>query len=818
MRRGRPVNLLLCASLGLIAGQLTTGWSSRPALTAALLTAATFAALTARHRALGWPIAVTVLAMTVGHASLAPRVDPALPADHVARVAGDRFAVRGTIVDHPGRRPAGLRFVLDVEAARIGRKWSAARGRLQVTVRHHQRSWSRGDRLEAEVRARTPRNFGNPGEFDYERYLARRQIYRTGYSLSDETWRRLERPPPPWNDSIRRQARAAIEQLASDRVRHVANALLLGDGASIPPDLRQRYARAGGAHLLAISGLHIGLLAAATYLLCRALLARSESVLLRWNVPKLATAACLPLVLAYAAVAGGSAATVRATVMAALFLSGLILDRARHWPTAVAAAAALVCIGSPGAAEEASFQLSFAAVIGILVAGGRVLAAYDSWAERSFLHLRRPTAHRVLRWTLATQTASLVALAATAPLTLHHFQQLSLVGLVSNPVVVPLAGFGGVGIGLAGVLLTPLLPGAGAVLLGVACLCLEAADLLIGWFAGFPGAALRLPTPSAFEVAIYYALLACPLLAARRRFAVVAAVVVVALLQSAHWYELRHHADDLTVTFLSVGQGDSTLVELPGGTVMLVDGGGLSPTFDVGERLIGPLLRRRKIQSVDILVLTHPDFDHYDGLPAIAEQFAADELWTSGATKQGKRFAQFERRLRRSGARRRITRRGDAIEVGGAEISVLHPSATHARAGNDDSLTLRIAFGGTCILLAGDLEAAGEAELLRAYPDLACDILKAPHHGSKTSSSDRFLTAVRPRVAVASVGYRNRYSMPHRLVLQRYRRHGIRLLRTDEDGAVTVRVGPTGSIAVESGRRRRTATQLAAGYQIGSDA
>lgn len=802
-----PATPILWICCGYLAGQLAAPWTPGRCFSAAAVTAAIGVVLRAPRSEAARLVATAAIAAAIGHWQLDARLTPALAPGHVAelvRGAPAEAMLRGTIVEPPAKRPAGLRFTLDVDARKSADGWIAAHGRILLTVRHGARHWRRGDRLEARLRLRPPRNFGNPGEFDYEQFLARRGVYLTGYDFSDAAWRRLPRPErPPWNDALRDAAAIALDHVASPHLQPIATALLLGDGASIPEAIRERYARAGVSHILSISGLHVSLVAAAAYFAVRWLLSRSERLLLTANVPKLATIASLPPVIVYAAIAGSSAATLRANVMAGLFLAALLLDRRRHWPTAVTGAAAAVCAASPGALFEASFQLSFAAVIAI-VAGGRPLRdLLDAAAERSLWRLTHPRLLDLARGAVLSQGVTTLALLATAPLTLYHFQQLSLVGLISNFFVVPLTGFAAVGSGLAGVLLTPALPGAGACLLAVCCAFLSAGDWLTGWFANLPAADLHLSTPNASETALYYAVLALPLIRAPRpRRAAAGAVALLLALQIASW-RIEHNGDALRLTFISVGQGDSALVEFPGGHVMLVDGGGLSPGFDVGQRVIAPLLLRRKIDRIDTVVLTHPDFDHYGGLPYIVERFAAAELWRNGSNSDSMSFAELLEAAQRAGTRDVEVRRGFARDIGGADVRILHPPPGAATADNDSSVVLSIRYGAVAVLLTGDIEEGGERAVVRSDSALRADILKVPHHGSRSSSTDSLLTAVRPRFAVASCGHRNRYGMPHPTIIDRYTRHGIALLRTDRDGAVEVRISSTGAISTTIGRRER---------------
>lgn len=800
----RPFTPLLWIATAVLLGQWmapsTAGW----ALPAAALTAAACCLGRDPHGATARLIAAAAVALAFGHRLLDARLHPALPASHIAAIGVDHALLRGTVEDPPAVRSGGLRFTMRVEAVRRGGGWQDASGRVVLTARRAERDWQRGDRLILRARLRPPRNFGNPGEFDYEHYLARRAIYTTGYADCDREWQRLPRVhPPDWRDTLRRHARATLQEVAPPHVRPIAAALLLGDGASLPPEMRRTYARAGVSHLLAISGLHIGLVAGTGYGICRWLLGRCEFALLRWNVPKLATAVAMPPVLAYAAVAGASAATLRATVMAVVFLSALLLDRSRHWPTAIAAAAAAVCISAPGALFEASFQLSFAAVIAIVAGGRRVRDGYDRWAERRLLRLTTPRWLAIERALVLSQSITVLALLATAPLTLLHFQQLSLVGMVSNLVIVPVTGVAAVSIGLTAVLINPLAPGMGGVLFAACSAAIALGDTATTAFANLPGADLQLPTPGWTEIAVYYALLACTLLQpGRGRRVLLATACAAASLQTATWW-VERHGEELRVTFLSVGQGDCTLVEFPGGATMLVDGGGISPTFDVGTRVVAPALSRRMLRRLDVIVLTHPDFDHYGGLPTIVDRFRPTEFWSNGSHGSGRRYDDFHRRIAAADIRQVHAQRGYARSFGGVEVRVLHPPPGSSRPHNDDSIVLRITYAGVSFLLTGDVEHGGERHLARTAGGLRTSVLQVPHHGSRTSSTDTLLDAAQPDIAVISSGHRNRYNLPHPAVVERYEQRGVDVLRTARDGAIEFRIAPRGGGSLLTGQRWR---------------
>jgi competence protein ComEC len=267
----------------------------------------------------------------------------------------------------------------------------------------------------------------------------------------------------------------------------------------------------------------------------------------------------------------------------------------------------------------------------------------------------------------------------------------------------------------------------------------------------------------------------------------------------------RRHDPSLRVTFLDVGQGDAAVIEAPGGAVVLVDGGGsFDDSFDTGERIVEPFLRARGISRVDLVALSHPHPDHLNGLRRILRRFPVGALWTSGDDGHNPEYTHLVALAREHGVPTPVPA---PSALGGARLEPEGPfiaSAAGEAIGpppglsvNDASLVLRLSFAGRAVLFPGDLEADGEGELVgrRAVGQpVAADVLKVPHHGSRTSSSDELVDAVHPALAVISLGWRNRFHFPAPEVLQRYAARGARVLRTDRDGAVTVTLAPDGRV------------------------
>ncbi len=794
---------LIPLTVALLAGQLLGGWRLvlPPGLLGALAVGGLVVAAVPRARL----PALALVVFAWGNWSAARVVFPVFPENHVSRWCGRAtHVVEARLLRDPDRGATRSRLVLAAEEVRAADGWRATRGRILVTVRHLHRDWYAGDRLRLRLRLRRPRNFGNPGEFDYEAYLARRGIYVTGFVFDDAAIDLVARPlRSDWLTVWRRGVGRLIDAHLGGDERAILRALIIGDSAAIDPALRRRFAAAGVSHVLSISGLHIGLVAALAYLLWRWLLGRSRRLLLQANVPKLATALAVVPVVLYAGIAGGGIATLRAVIMVLVFLGAVLVDRRGHLLVSLAVAALVISVLWPGAVLDISFQLSFVAVLFLVLAMQRFWPWWAEWEERHLVRLRTgPIRHA--RIVAAYAAVSATAFVATTPLTAFHFNQVSWVALLANAVVVPLLGTVTVALGLSAALLYPLSRALAGLLVDAAWPSLWLGGHLVSAFAALPHAALRVVTPSVPELGIAYALLLAVLcLEGKKRAQVIVALLLLAGADAAWWYGDRFERSALRVTFLSVGQGDSAIVECPGAAVMVIDGGGLGDgSFDVGERLIAPFLWRRKIARVDTLVMSHPQFDHYGGLIFLARQFEPREFWSTGDVARGSvHFAELQQALRDAGTRRVALSAGSERRCGDAVVRIVGPRDGSTSV-NDRSLVLEVERAGARVLFTGDIEREGEAALLAAAVPLRSSILKVPHHGSNTSSTPAFVAAVRPRWAVASLGFENRFGFPRARTLSTYAAVGARLLRTDRDGAIRVRIDDRGRATVRATRRR----------------
>ena len=817
--------LLILLAVAFLAGQLGWEWPAAvvwPAVTVMLVGTAVLT-----WRTSGWrPVVLLYLlcaTFAAGRAAVQRVHVPDFPAHHLRQLALPKETVlEGWLYREPERSPTRGRLHLEAERVWQDGKPRPAAGKVRITVRHMQDDWRYGDRLRVTLKLRVPRNFHTPGSFDHVGYLARRGIYVTAFLWDDEGIERIGKSGTRRRhriERVRRTIGAFFDAQLAPTPAAVLRALIIGDKSRIDPEVRQDFQSVGAAHVLAISGLHVGTVAFLAYQVWWWLLGRSRYLLIAWSVPKSAAILTVPVVLVYAVLAGGSVSTWRAVTMACVFLGAILFDQKEEGVRSLALAALIICSLWPGAVFDASFQLSFAAVLVILIglhrfrAGREPVEETEAWWQQGW-------ARRLVRPLSLFCVVSLSAMAGSLPLVAVHFHIVSFVGLLANLLVVPLLGSGVIvpglvaaGIisllsrhnvrkivvilGLIAVALLAVNVGAAAVLVKLAGWIVQAMVWLVETLAAFPYAATYIVTPTPFEIALFYGLCVTLLFFSRitppaLRKTLLVCLVGAVLIDGGYWIAQRYFRTGLRVTFLDVGQGDATVIEFPGSHVMVIDGGGfLSQTFDSGEAILAPFLWQKKIGRVDTLVLTHPHLDHYGGLEFLARHFGVTAFWSNGRQSKGsRRFTELDKTLTERGIERHVLCRGAGVprpEIGGVRIEVLHPPC--GRTGldtNNSSLVLRLSHGEVDVLLTGDVETIAEAMLLSTQRTLDSEILKVPHHGSRTSSSPRFLEAVSPDVAVASLGHLNRFDLPSPEVVERYERHGVEFLRTDTAGAVAM--------------------------------
>ncbi len=789
-----------------------------------------------------------------------------IPANHVTRlIAAGRLDTteplrwQGRLRDDPVTLPWGRRYEINLENVEIDGGLVPVSGGLRLNLYGDSDAPSlaaappnlrAGDRVEALVKARPPRNFGDPGAFDLRGYLATQKIDLTGSLRSGELLQLVGRPKPTLPQRLARMRGnmlARLDSLFPNQPQRAAvlRAMLLGDRSFVDSDVVTAFQKTSAYHVLVVAGLHVGALVVFLFWVCRKLR-------FSMGVTSLVTLIALA---AYLGIVQDRPPILRAALMAALYLCARPLFRKIELLNTVALAALVLLIWKPSSLADSSFQLSFVAAA---VIAGLALP----WMERTSAPYRAGLRHlgdvtrdvafppRIAQFRIEMRAAALwlesrvpqrlaphtsflvaspirtglrlweIVLLSVAiqigmlPLLALDFHRVSLVGPISNIPAVLLTGLI-VPLGFLTLLSTFIWMRLAALLAKALGFCTGLLLATIGWFSRLPRVSYRIPGPPPWLVLLFSAALIA--LAASARAATarrqnrftrrqppppiapaewVSAIVLaaLALIVASYPFAPKLHRGRLEVDVLDVGQGDSIFAAFPDDRTMLIDGGGLAGSewvkgqrsgTDVGEEVVSPYLWSRGLKKLDVVALTHADHDHLDGLYAVLDNFRVGALWV-GEDDARPAFKHLLAEARSRGVTVVHQAQGAESNWDGALVDVLWPpNGGFASKANDNSLVLRLSDGRVHFLLTGDIEQHAEEKLVEEGAPLAADFLKVPHHGSKTSSTPAFLAAVAPHIAAVSVGEANPFHHPAETVVNRYDSDGIKLLRTDLDGAIT---------------------------------
>ena len=768
-----------------------------------------------------------ILFFAFGYLSLQPWVAPKLPSNHITNFLDLRkWRIVGLIDESPIIYKDRLKLILQIRTLGEDKDNNfPVTGKIRVTGRGNFPNLSIGDKVSFTGKLRSIRNFKNPGGFDYKKYMAFKEIWGTSYVRGKDLTVIKRNSGKGINKTIA-DARSRISDLIDNTGEGdksaVLKALIIGDRNSISKNLKEAFNRAGAGHILAISGLHIGIVATVAFFFFKWILSYFKYFL--WNGLTVKVAAILSLfpVFIYGLLSGLSPSTQRAVIMVTIFLMTFLFEREHDPINTLAIAAMIILVVHPPSLFSISFQLSFIAVLAIIYGLSRIRIKSKN---------RKQVLFQLWKKVYLFLLTSLFAILGTLPLLMLYFNQVSFVGLLANLFVVPLIGFIVVPLGLFSVLLYPVsVYGAAWCINANSELLAKALDIVV-WFSNLPFASIKTVTPTYFEICCYYVLgwavlnlfgihyenagekdkfpggthqlynkveLKKQSTASRRKkvLAVLIVVIIACAADTCYWFYNRFWHDDLRITVIDVGQGSSALVEMPEGFNLLIDGGGFSDNsvFDVGARVIAPLLWRKKIKTIDTLILSHPNSDHLNGLLYIAENFNVKRVWANCDTADTIGYRKFMEIIKKKAIHlpefKEISR---THIINGAQLKLLYPAGDYMDNNrkwsnlNNNSLVIKVEFGSKSFLFPGDIMTKAEKELVAiAGDDLTSTVLIAPHHGSKTSSSESFVDSVNPEIVIFSSGWRNRYRFPHPSVLKKYKERECRILRTDSQGAVTI--------------------------------
>ncbi len=611
-----------------------------------------------------------------------------------------------------------------------------------------------GERWQVTARMKRPRGTLNPGGFDYERYALEHAIVATGYLRDAPAPLRLQ--PETGIDAARLRISAAMAAAVEAPAQRFLRGLAVGDLRALSGPDWERLRATGLTHLLAISGLHIGLLAGLGALVARMLFWCWPTLGLRLPRPQGMALLALPFATAYSALAGFGLPAVRTLLMIACVLLAVLWRRALLPSQGLALAAIAAVVVDPLALLGPSFWLSFLGVAWLILCMPRSVAE-TGWAKG------------LLR-------AQLVMSLGLLPLSVWFFGQISLAGVLANLVAVPLVTLLVVPLTLIGVALLPWPTWAGA-FLGVAVWLMDGLWWAAGWLQTMPWAQVFMIEPSLWAVLLALFGSACLLLPRGVPGKWLAALLLVPLLFP---MQLRLAAGELSLTVIDVGQGLSVLLRTRDHALLYDAGPAFTGGLDLGEAAVVPALRALGVRRLDALMISHADNDHAGGAAAVARALAPN-VFVSGEPLQVV-DAQ--------------TCAGMADwEWDGVRFSVLHPPESFPELGNDSSCVMRVEAVGGSLLLPGDINQIIETRLLRdGAKSLASTIVLVPHHGSAGSSSLQFVQAVSPQLALIASGHRNRFDHPRADVVERYREAGAEVIGTVESGAMTVLIRRDGEL------------------------
>ena len=760
-----------------IAAASFTGTDPAASLAAAGLLGVVSFALRPRWSTLAFIAASTVLIFAAGwrYESTVREESP------VARFnEGATVRLRALVTDEPDEQVTSRVLRLEVRESFTNGRWRPDSGGVVMRVPPFP-EYRYGDLLEVRGHLETPPTFE---AFDYRGYLAHRGIdslvaYPAVRVLDHDRGN-------PVRAAIldRRSALSeSITRIIPNPEAGLAAGILFGTRSRLPSDLTEDMQATGTSHLVAVSGQNVVLLAALLMGTLAWLIGRRPAA---WTA--------LVAILFYAALVGAQPSVVRAAIMGGLYVVAIALGRRNTAFVAMGMAAALMTAHDPQIVHDVSFQLSFAATLGLILLTSPLAAAFERLASR----IPAISDFPLTPMFLDVATMTLAATAFTLPILAINFQRVSLAAPIANlfavPAFVAVAATSGVA-AVTGL----ILPGDAGFMAWVAWPPAAYMIAVIRLFAGLPVASTEIPGVHAEHAIAYYAVLggliwlltrvpperverSQPASFRPRRLVPAAALAIVLCLASALLWLAASAPESghLTVTFLDVGQGDAILIEGPDGHRILVDGGPSGETIAaaLGRRL--PFHDRR----LDMIVLTHPQQDHLGGLPDVLEQYDVRSVLANSRQADSGAYLAWRDALDTSGIPPLAAARGQTIDLGGgAVVSVLSPGPNdYPVSVNDSSLVLRITMADISFLLTGDITEVGESALVASGSDLRTTVLKVAHHGSKTSTSLDFLERAKPTIDVISVGAGNRYGHPVPEILERL--EGDLVLRTDEHGDV----------------------------------
>jgi len=746
------------------------------------------------------PVFILIGFLHTGHALLPPK-NPA----HLYNLitAGSKVTLTGTVLRMPEFDGHKTSFEMEADSVLFHRQGVGVSeqiptaGRIRMSMKGPVfATILPGDHLMVIASVNRTFNYQTPGVFDYQLYLASRSIYVTGRisSLSEiihftdlnEPWFRKFKFMP---ERTRYRVGTFLQTKLDTQTAGLYQALLIGTRSGISDEILENFKATGCMHLLAISGIHMGLLGMMIVFSIVWILKRSTWLLTHCHVPTVATLLSLPPLFGYAFIAGMNTPVLRALIMSVFFITGVVLRRQRSIVHIIAAAALLLLMFKPLVLFTVSFQLSFSSILAIALIYPKLLQLIEQKAST----MGRKTVVYLC-------TALFVSIAATLgsmPFMLLHFNRISPVGPLMNLLVEPLLCLWSLPIGLAAIPIIFLSPDLAAQLLQIGSYGISAAVKMTSLGSTIPFASLWLITPNHLEILMYYGILLLWYFHAEfpkgKQMALLLSAAFILVFSQGLWLNLPGKKTE--VSFLDIGQGSSTVIRMPGGKTVLLDGGNTSsPPFDPGERVIAPFLWKKQVWRLEDMIVSHPHSDHFNGLRFVLRRFKPKRLWINGIENASLPYKELLQEAKKSGITVITPVSGNCIiSDGTAKLTALngnYPETVRGKISrdfsiNDQSLVIKLQHKDSAFLFPGDISEKMEKILVETGMDLQADVLLAPHHGSRSSGSVPFISAVNPEIIVVSAGRNRRGRYLDAGHLKRWRDEGRTVLTSSQDGTIT---------------------------------
>jgi len=713
-----------------------------------------------------------------------------VPSHDIAHHATGRdILLRGIIDEPPVSYKDHTKIFLTVQAINKKGKEEPASGRVMVNIFNHQIKPAYGDIVQIRGHLKPIRGFKNPGLFDYGEYMFLKGIHGKINISRPERFKRVGvmrsflRTIYAWREDMLE----AVDRSLPPREGAILRAMVLGSKERLIPEIREVFIRAGVAHILVVSGLHTGFAGIITFLIIRYILIYLppdvlEILGIHILPSRVAALSIIPVIALYTIISGSRIPVLRAFIMGSIYIICMILERNHSILDIFILSTLIGLLWNPLFLFNISFQYSHIAVFAIIMIGERLKTnAFQSDIKNK--SLLSYGLHRLIPFLAITFWVNMCII----PLNSHYFNNLSLSGFIANLIITPYAGF----IVLPVNFISVMTCFAG----GLHTLPLASLNkyLLIGlinitkWFANLPFALIHIPSLSGYYTAIIYAAMIILYLMRNYRRLILLTLLILLILKTSILF-FRHK--NTTISFIDVGQGESIFIRFATGETMLIDGGGLfSKDFDTGRSIVAPFLWNKWIYRIDYLVASHPQRDHIKGLTYIVKNFSIGEIWTDGIHTHASIDLDKAINIRGIPVKVINMKTPDKI-IGGCMFTFLNPPYSYPPSWtvNDLSIVMRIKCKSYSILLTGDIGKRAIRNMIEKGFNLKSNILKIPHHGSKSAFDREFIMAVHPETGIISSGFMNPYHHPSKFVVHEYELAGTRIYNTAVDGAISIEI------------------------------